>query len=226
MTLVQEEGLSPATSDLERARPASLDALAAFLPAALVVGVWVLWVPLDGGYFAEQWYPAAMGLLALLAVTVAARREWLPPGSAARLALLTPGALLSRLDDSLHVLTGGPQDQPPRLRSLDDAIAWMRAPVVPALAVDRGYAEQLQRAALELVGHRADHAAIFVFEKRAHRRGENQHRWSGMAEHQQLHVAMQRLRVPAVMTPVHGRQPHSVQARRLQFKVQSSKPGF
>src|SRR5687768_17049138 len=88
MTLVQEEGLSPATSDLERARPASLDALAAFLPAALVVGVWVLWVPLDGGYFAEQWYPAAMGLLALLAVTVAARREWLPPGSAARLALL------------------------------------------------------------------------------------------------------------------------------------------
>jgi predicted ATPase/DNA-binding CsgD family transcriptional regulator len=44
--------------------------------------------------------------------------------AAARLALLTPGALLSRLDDSLHVLTGGPQDQPPRLRSLDDAIAW------------------------------------------------------------------------------------------------------
>jgi predicted ATPase/DNA-binding CsgD family transcriptional regulator len=44
--------------------------------------------------------------------------------AAARLALLTPGALLSRLDDSLHVLTGGPRDQPPRLRSLDDAIAW------------------------------------------------------------------------------------------------------
>jgi predicted ATPase/DNA-binding CsgD family transcriptional regulator len=44
--------------------------------------------------------------------------------AAARLALLTPEALLSHLDDSLRVLTGGPRDQPPRLRSLDDAIAW------------------------------------------------------------------------------------------------------
>lgn len=44
--------------------------------------------------------------------------------AAARVKALTPHALLDHLDEPLHLLTGGPQDQPPRLRSLRDTIDW------------------------------------------------------------------------------------------------------
>jgi predicted ATPase/DNA-binding CsgD family transcriptional regulator len=44
--------------------------------------------------------------------------------AAARIKMLSPLALLNRLDDSLDVLTTGPRDAPPRHRSLRDAIAW------------------------------------------------------------------------------------------------------
>jgi non-specific serine/threonine protein kinase len=44
--------------------------------------------------------------------------------AAARLSALAPQALLIRLEHRLHVLRGGRQDVPPRLRTMTDAIAW------------------------------------------------------------------------------------------------------
>jgi excisionase family DNA binding protein len=44
--------------------------------------------------------------------------------AAARVNILHPGDLLMRLDQSLAVLSGGPEDAPRRLRSMRDAIAW------------------------------------------------------------------------------------------------------
>lgn len=44
--------------------------------------------------------------------------------AAARTAFLSPAALLQRLDPRLPMLSGGPRDQPGRLRTMHDAIAW------------------------------------------------------------------------------------------------------
>jgi predicted ATPase/DNA-binding CsgD family transcriptional regulator len=44
--------------------------------------------------------------------------------AASRLNLLSPAALLSRLEHRLALLTGGPLDQPPRLQTMRGAIAW------------------------------------------------------------------------------------------------------
>lgn len=44
--------------------------------------------------------------------------------AAARLRLFTPQALLARLDDRLRLLTGGPQDLPPRQQTLRATLAW------------------------------------------------------------------------------------------------------
>lgn len=52
--------------------------------------------------------------------------------AAARLRVLPPGALLDRLDHRLAILTGGARDQPARLRTLRDAIAWSHDLLTPA----------------------------------------------------------------------------------------------
>ncbi len=44
--------------------------------------------------------------------------------AAAHSAVLPPPALLARLERRLALLSGGPRDQPPRLQSMRDAIAW------------------------------------------------------------------------------------------------------
>jgi non-specific serine/threonine protein kinase len=44
--------------------------------------------------------------------------------AAARVRVLSPDSLLARLTDPFHLLTGGARDQPPRLRSMRDTVAW------------------------------------------------------------------------------------------------------
>lgn len=49
---------------------------APFLPAALVLGLWVAWIPPDGGYFPSSWYPGGLFAVALLGAALAGGARW------------------------------------------------------------------------------------------------------------------------------------------------------
>jgi hypothetical protein len=54
---------------------------------------------------------------------------------------------------------------------------------VEALTVDGLHAEQAELAGVEFARERPDHAAVFVFEERSHRRREHEHRRAGVPKY-------------------------------------------
>jgi predicted ATPase/DNA-binding CsgD family transcriptional regulator len=91
--------------------------------------------------------------------------------AAARTRILAPDALRARLSNRLLLLTDGPRDQPPRLRTMRDAIAWSYDLLGPAeqmlfrqLAVFTGGFTLEAAAAMQGTGEEkpsAAHAAVF-----------------------------------------------------------------
>lgn len=68
---------------------------APFLPAALVLAIWVAWIPADGGYFPRSWYPAGLFGVGLLAAAVAAGARWRTRSRLAPAALLLLAAFVA-----------------------------------------------------------------------------------------------------------------------------------
>lgn len=65
-----------------------------FLPAAIVLALWLVGAHLSGGYFARDWYPAGVALVVLAAVVALAGERAVPQNRAARTALLIFAALV------------------------------------------------------------------------------------------------------------------------------------
>jgi hypothetical protein len=84
-----------------------------------------------------------------------------------------------------------------------DPVARVDLLAIPALVVDRRHAKQPQAAAFDLVGQRADHAAVLILEERAHRARKHDHRRTVVAEDEELHVPVQRAREPLMVVPKH-----------------------
>src|SRR5215207_4350315 len=86
---------APGLSRLADAGPFAGRRLALYLPAALVLASWIVWSYLSGGYFARDWYPAGIALVALLAVATFAGERVLPVAKPARVALIVLGAFVA-----------------------------------------------------------------------------------------------------------------------------------
>jgi O-Antigen ligase len=79
---------APRSTDVRRDLPA-------FVPAAVVVLLWLLWVGASGGYAAETWYPSALGMFSLWVAVLGFGGRVLPPSRPARVALLAFAALVA-----------------------------------------------------------------------------------------------------------------------------------
>jgi hypothetical protein len=75
--------------------------------AAIVLGFWLFWIGDSGGFGQTVWYPSALGMLAVWAMTLTWRRSVLPSEPAARVALLAFAALVGF--NYLSILWAGSQ---------------------------------------------------------------------------------------------------------------------
>lgn len=80
---------------------------APFLPSAIVLGLWVAWIPLEGGFFPRTWYPAALFSAMLLAAILLAGQRG---GLGSRLGSAALGLLAALVGWSfLSILWAGSQ---------------------------------------------------------------------------------------------------------------------
>jgi hypothetical protein len=69
--------------------------LGALTPAALLLGMWMAWIPATGAFFPETWYPSLAGAWLVLLVTAVAGGRLLPVTRGVRVALGAFGALVA-----------------------------------------------------------------------------------------------------------------------------------
>src|SRR5450759_2480240 len=76
--------------------------------------------------------------------------------------------------------------------------------VVPALAVDRVHADQLEPSGVDLVGQRSRYAAVLVLEEPPHRGREEEDRTAPVAEPEVFHRPAQCWAVPGAVFALHA----------------------
>jgi tetratricopeptide (TPR) repeat protein len=67
----------------------------AFVPAAIIAGLWLVWVGASGGYEADTWYPSAFMVFSLWVAVLGFGERVLPASRWARIALLAFAALVA-----------------------------------------------------------------------------------------------------------------------------------